>query len=155
VVALPRGPVDHVEVDVLEAGVPCLPGRGQRTTRRVAPVQYTQDMLGGGLHAEGHAGEPALPEFREEVGRSRFRVGFRRRLGTGRETEGAAKAREETVENAGTHERRCPAADEDGVDLRDGPGGRQPFGGESDLAVRRALPVLLRGTGTQLAGGVG
>src|SRR5699024_2495860 len=45
VVALPRGPVDHVEVDVLEAGVPCLPGRGQRTTRRVAPVQYTQDML--------------------------------------------------------------------------------------------------------------
>src|SRR5699024_7412048 len=45
--------------------------------------------------------------------------------------------------------------DEDGVDLRDGPGGRQPFGGESDLAVRRALPVLLRGTGTQLAGGVG
>jgi hypothetical protein len=155
VVGLPRCPVDHVEVDVLEARPSRLGDRLLRAARGVDPVQDAQDVGGGGLHAQGDPGVPALPQPVEELRRRGLRVALGGHLGAGGESEGRPDAVEHPHQDVRTDEGRRPPADEDRVDRGRGSGPGEDRRGALDLQGGGPFPVGGRGGRTELARRVG
>ncbi len=82
-VGLPRGAVDEVQADVLEACLPGPPGAAGRQAWLVHPVQHRQHVRDRALHAKGDPGDPRLPERRQRALVHAFRVGLHGHLHPG------------------------------------------------------------------------
>ena len=149
VVSLGGRAVDHVQVDVVEAGGAGLAGGVDGAAGGVGAVEDAQHRGRGGLHPEGDAGEAGLQQPGEELRRDGLGVGFGGDLGAGGQAEGVADHVEHAGQAGGAEQGGGAAADEDGV------GGAALGRGESELAAQGIQVGGGRGGGAELAGGVG
>ena len=109
--ALAGNPVDQVERDVVEAGLPQRPHRDAHVLRARAPLERLEQVRLEALRAERDAVDPVLAEQRGQAGRDGLGIGLDGRLG------GWRQAREEARERGGLGDGRRAAAEEDRVDV--------------------------------------
>ncbi len=115
---LTRRPVDQVQVDVREAGLPGL-GRGLgRPPRRVLAVEDAQHAGRDRLHAQRDPGVAGGPQRAQALRRDRLRVGLGGHLGVGGEPPGLVDGGQDPAQVVGGQQGGRAAADEDRVDRR-------------------------------------
>ena len=109
--ALARDPVDQVERDVVEAGAAEGLCGGANTVGARAPLERFEQVRLEALCPERNAIDTVLEEEGGELRGDRLGVRLDRRLGGGWESG------KQSCKRGGLRERRCAAAEEDGLDL--------------------------------------
>jgi hypothetical protein len=146
-------PVDEVEIDVAEAGVPGFGDGGLGPAGTVPSVEYRQHVCARRLHAERNPVEPGMPQRTQRLRSHRLGVRFGRDLRVGCEPERLVDAGQDPGEIGGGQKGRRAATEEDGVDDRGG--AVEHTGGQGDLGQHSVCVGGLVGAAAQLGGRVG
>ena len=112
-----RRAINHVQVDVLEARIDGFARRIEGPARRVGSLQHGEHPRGGGLHAQGKAGEAGVEKPSEVLRRGGFRVGFRGDLRARGQAKGVANLRQDTAQTVRAQQARRATANKNRLGL--------------------------------------